>query len=697
MAVTVFEFDDFKLDCGRFELYRAGRSLKLERKPMELLILLATRNGRLVTRAEIAECLWDSGVFVDTEHGINTAVRKIRQALRDDIEQPRFLLTVTGKGYRFIGTVVEAEPPLDLPLVDGESECSSAEANNSEKNAVVSLTQAGSLLPKNFSAEIEPLREREPTRPRHSRLPVWLGGFGVAATVAFFIVTSLGAHGWRDRFLPAKPDIQSLAVLPLDNFSGDPAQNYLADGMTEELTTMLAKSSTLRIVSRTSAMQYKGARRPLRDIARELGVNGILEGSVERTGDRVHMTLQVIQAPTDTHVWAESYDRNANDVVALPMEAAQAIAKRLDSAVIQPASQRYISPEAHDAYLRGRYMWFSGENAKAGEYFKRSVELQPDYALGWTGVSLYYGAGAVDGDLSPEDALAQAEAAARKAVELDDSLPEGHQVLAACIFLHRWDWAAADREMDRAIELNPQLAEAYHFRAKMLNALNRGEEAIATEKKAQELSPFQRPFAMAYAYLLARQYDAAIKDARSKLEAQPEDPGLHWVLFETYRRTGDGKDAAEELEKAMLGMGNKAGAESVRRQYERGGYKEVTRAGLKYYEALSTKQYVSPVLLATRNADLGNREAALSLLEEGYRQHSPELLWIQNDPTFDFLHKDERYRAIIRGSGCRQLIEAEFPLVRVSLYHSSRCEMPVTILLLGGHTSRERNTSQESD
>jgi TolB-like protein/DNA-binding winged helix-turn-helix (wHTH) protein len=650
VAATVFEFDVFTLDCDRFELLRAGRSLKLERIPMELLILLARRNGHLVTRAEIAEHLWDKEVFVDTEHGINTAIRKIRQALRDDPEQSRFVQTVTGKGYRFIGSIVEVRSSVSAD----ESQLLSAAHNRRIGDAT-----AASASPDAFPIQ-EPVAdraelpsEREAQSSRKPRLQYWLAAAAVLALLV--VVIGLGARGVRDRSLDrvAKPKISSLAVLPLDNLSGDPAQDYFADGMTDELTTMLAKNSTLRIVSRTSVMQYKGAHRPLPEIARALGVDGILEGSVSRNGDKVHMTIQLIAAPSDTHVWAESYDRNANDVVSLPRQAAQTIAKRLNSAVLQPTSLRYVNPEAHDAYLRGRYIWYSGSNEEAGKYFRKATELQPDYALGWAGLAGYYGAGAIGGDLNPEDAIPQTEAAADKAIELDDSLPEAHLMLSGAMFL-KWDWARADQEIAHAIELNPSFAEAYHLRSKMDAALGRNEEAIESEKKAMELDPFQRPFAMGLAYFSVRQYDAAINDARQRLETQPEDASFHWILCESYRRKGELKEAAQEWEKIMLLLGDQGegiSAMTIRRAFEKGGYKAVLLQNVSYLKHKSATQYVSPVDIALQYAQLGRREETLALLEEGYRQRSPLLLWIQNDPAYDFLHGDERYRSIIKRIG----------------------------------------------
>ena len=646
MAAKVFQFGDFKLDCDRFELRRGERTVKLERKPMELLILLAAKNGDLLTRAEIVERLWDSEVFVDTEHGINTAVRKIREVLRDDPAQSRFVQTVTGKGYRFIAPVVEVPAPLPE-----ERRLSSEESRNRRVGDPPAAPAGPSAFPIQTPVSDEAKSSGEKDARRFSLSGRWIWLAVAAALGCLVVAISLGARSLRDRSLnrAAGPKISSLAVLPLDNLSGDPGQNYFADGMTDELTTMLAKNSTLRVVSRTSVMQYKGARRPLPEIARELGVDGILEGSVERTGDKVHMTIQLIQGPSDTHIWAESYDRDANDVVSLPREAAQTIAKKLNSVVVEQAPQRYVSPEAHDAYLRGRYLWFAGKNEEASKYFRKATELQPDYAPGWAGLSTYYGQGA-GGELYPKDAIANEVEAASKAVELDESLPWAHLSLGAAMFFS-WNWPRAEQEISRAIELDPNFGEAYHFRSKMLSAFGRNEEAIEAEKKAMELDPFERPFALAFTYFLARQYDAAINEARLRLETRPDDIILHWALWEAYRRKGAEKEAAQELEKSVLLQGWTNSAAAIHRQFERGGYKAVVVGQVDYYKKLSEKQYVSPLQRATYNAQLGRREETLALLEEGYQQHDPELLWIQNDPAYDFLHGDERYRSIIRRIG----------------------------------------------
>ena len=638
MPVTIVEFGEFRLDCDAFELWRAGRSIKLERKPMELLILLAKSEGSLITRTEVAQRLWGNEVFVDTEHGINTAIRKIRQSLHDDPEQPRFVQTVMGRGYRFIGPAVKVQP---APAVG---------------NGHISPVNGDVQEPAPFAASpttVSPVDtlSGNPAAPSRSHLRLWLA-VGVSVALLLLVVTlTLRAYLARQRRnLAATQNIRSLAVLPLDNLSGDPAQDYFADGMTDELITMLAKNSTLRITSRTSTMQYKGAHRPLREIAQALGVDGILEGSVERTDGKVHMTIQLIQADTDTHLWAESYDRDTKDVVTLPSEAAEAIAKRLNSAVaVKPA--RYVNPEAQDAYLHGRYLWFREQYEKSADYFRKATELQPDYALGWTGLADYYGAGVVDGYLDPRTALPAESAAARKAIALDDSLAQAHLSLAAAYWMSNWDPVRADQEAQRAIEIDPKFADAHHLRARFLSMLNRHPDAIEAQKKAMELDPFGRPWAIAYIYILARQYDAAITDGLQRLESMPNDATLHGILSWAYRCKGMHKETVQMLESYFLLSGDKQSAADVRRAFEQGGYEAVLHWEIAATELRSTKQYVSPVVMALLYAQLGQREKTLALLEEGYRQHSPQLLDIQNNSDFDFLHKDPRYCSLVQKIG----------------------------------------------
>ncbi len=643
MTGPIFELGEFTLDSGRFELSCKGRALALERKPMELLILLAERQGQLVSRSEIAERLWAREVFVDTEHGINTAVRKIRQALGDDPERPRFVQTVMGKGYRLVG-------PVTIRAAMAQTEQAPFVAANDNR-----ATSAGEFAAPLDQATDESIERPELDRDQRVRWRVrpglWLAVAGGVVTVAALLATLTNWRRMVERRLHPATNIRSIAVLPLENLSGDPGQEYFADGMTDELITMLARDSTLQIVSRTSVMQYKGARRPVGEIARALDVDGILEGSIARSSDQVHMTVQLIDADRDTHVWAESYVRNVRDSSSLPGEVAQTVARQLHQTVAPFAPARSIDPQAHDAYMRGRYLWFSFRYDEAAKYFRKATEVQPDYALGWAGLSACYSASTMDERHDPRTSLPQSDETAAKAMQLDPSLPEANLAMGAALFFHRWDWEGADQQIRRAIELDPRFAEAYHLRARILIALNRNAEAIEAQKKEMDLDPFARPWGLAYTLYLARQYDAAIDEARLRLESYPHDQSLLDLVAYSYHYKGMDKEAADGLVKESLDTGDPESAAAIRRAYQQGGYTAVVRWQLSKFEKLAQTQYLSPVALAGLHAQLGQRDQALALLEEAYRQRSPQVLWIQTDPAYDLLHSDERYRALIQKVG----------------------------------------------
>ncbi|HKO11300.1 MAG TPA: winged helix-turn-helix domain-containing protein, partial [Acidobacteriaceae bacterium] len=596
---SVMQIGEFQLDCGRFELRRDGHPLRVERKPMELLILLASREGQLVTREEIAQRLWSHEVFVDTEHGINTAIRKLRYCLRDDPEAPRYIQTVTGKGYRLVAPV--SVPPNVL-------------------QAATAPAEPPQLQPPNIVPAANTLEPEAPVSPPVERRPI---GIAIWLAVPLALVLAAGVfYGARllmQRHERAAVTIHSLAVLPLDNLSGDPKQDYFADGMTDELTTMLARNSTLRIVSRTSVMQYKKARRPLREIARALGADGIVEGSVARSGGRVHMNLQLIHAAADAHLWADSYDRDADDL-ALPDEAAQAIAKRLHSSAFVTVPVRYVNPAAHDAYLQGKYLWFSNGMGDSGKYFQKAIEIQPDYAMGWAWLSMYYGGATVAGLLDPRIGMDPMEHSAGRAMQLDPNLAESHQAMAAALAFHRWEFAAADQEILRAISLDPHNAESYLLRSKILIILNRHAEAIDSAKKGMEINPFQKPMELLYFYLSARRYDDAIQEGELRLKDFPAHSTLLSLTTEAYRcrdmygaagnaKRRDTSDIAT-FSFACGGLsigfatrlheaaGDPQSAAALRRAYQQAGLHGTVRWQLARREKRSKSSYVSPVELA---------------------------------------------------------------------------------------------------
>lgn len=619
MPLHCYRFGDFELDCARFELRRNGTPLKLERIPMELLILLAEKGGNVATRQEISERLWGKAVFVDTEHGINTAIRKVRSALHEDADRPHFVQTVPGKGYRFV-----------------------AELKNNGSNGTGAV-------------QAMPVAESPPTPSLPVKRRQWRHA-AIAATALFLlagIALTLNLAGVRDRvFARKQPDlIRSIAVLPLANLSGDPTQDYFADGMTDELITALAKDRSLRVVSRTSAMRFKGVVRPLPEIARELGVDGIVEGSVVRSPTRLHMTLQLIRASNDTHVWAESYDREISGAFSLTDEMAHAIFQQLKSVPPSPLPLRYISPEAHDAFLRGRYEWFSAHNLGSAKYFRKAIEIQPGYAAAWSGLATSYSGAAVVGELKPQEAWPQAEAATARALELDDLLPDAHNANAANFLFYRWDFVRAEQESARAVELGPSFAEAYHLRSYTLNALNRTDEALEAQRRATELDPFAREWALGVELCRLRRFDEAAEEARIRIAARPNDATAHYLLSEVYRFQGKNKESAEELKQSLTSGGDQAGAIAVRLAYKRGGFRAVQELGLADLKKKAAQQYVPPISFAYIYARLRMKEEAIHYLQLAYDEHSPRLIHLQYEPDFDFLHSDERYREMVRKVG----------------------------------------------
>jgi len=650
MSESQYKFAEFQLDCASFELRRQGRSHKserisLERIPMELLILLLERQGSVVTRQEIVDRLWGKDVFVDTEHGINTAIRKIRQALKDDPESPRFVHTVSGKGYRFVAekngdpphaTAVAAMPPEapqpmfgqppTLPALSPVEGTGGAEISRRSRDASDVAT-----------VEITPSQ----TKP-------------AIAAVALSLITAAALT----LVLPGRifrtnqaAQIHSLAVIPLANLSGEPAQDYFADGMTDELITALAKNRTLRVVSRTSAMQYKGVNRPVRDIARELGVDGILEGSVSRNANRVHMTVQLIYALTDTHVWAESYDRDISQASSLPEELSQTIAKEVRVATSPAPPQRYINPEAHDAYLHGRYFWLTHNVPQTLPYFQKAIQLQPDYAAAWSGLADTYGLAGMTGDLQPRDAMAKSEAAARKALELDHSLPEVHTSMCVWYTYYGWDLARAEAECRRGLELNPNYPELHHIYASLLLSQNRSVEALVEEKRYRELDPLGRSWDLGEFYLDMRQYDAAIAELTLQSNSHRYEDRVFFYLSQAYWLKGMYKESEQTLEKFLQAEHRTDDAAAAHKAWEQGGEKLLAQWKVNNLKAQARHHYIPNYEIACTIAGTGEKGETLEYLEAAYRDHSPNLIDLQGEPMFDFLHSDPRYQSLVKKIG----------------------------------------------
>jgi len=458
--------------------------------------------------------------------------------------------------------------------------------------------------------------------------------------------------------------LNSIAVLPLENLSGDPAQEYFADGMTEALIADLAQISALRVISRTSVMQYKGANKPLPEIAKALNVDAVVEGSVQRVGERVKITAQLIEAATDRHLWAKSYERELRDILALQSEVARAIANEIQIK-LTPQEQtrltntRQVNPEAHQAYLKGRFYWnkFTAEGFKKSiDYFHQALEKDPAYALAYAGLADAYNILAVASHLPPKEVMPKAKAAAIKALELDETLAEAHVSLGIFKLFYDWDWMGAEREFKRAIELNPNNPDAHHFYGHYLEAMGQMDEAIAVTKRALELDPLSLSInaELGFAYYWSRQYDEAIAQYRKTLEMDPNFVFASWAIGQAYEQKGMYEAAIAELNKARPLSGDwQCIVAELGCAYARSGQKTKAQQVLDELKARAMREFIDPGLIAFIYIDLGETDQAFTWLEKVYEERSSWIAFLQVEPKFDRLRSDPRFSALLKKVGLR--------------------------------------------
>jgi TolB-like protein/DNA-binding winged helix-turn-helix (wHTH) protein/tetratricopeptide (TPR) repeat protein len=661
MNATKLKFGDFELDVAGYELSRCGHPTKLERIPMELLLLLVERRGQLVTRDEILQKLWGKEVFLDVDNSINTAMSKIRVVLKDDPEDPAFIRTVPGKGYRFIApiTVLPVGKDTSTQPAAQEYSCGSgfiAPVRDATPTAVVAVADGPSLaseLPSNGG-----------------RWWLWPSIVGV------FLAAALATWSWRDslrRIMSPSPPpaIRSLAVLPLENLTADASQEYFADGMTDALITDLAQIGTLRVISRTSIMRYKGMRKPLPDIARELGVDGIVEGTVVQSGNRVRITSQLIYAPADQHLWARSYEREIGDVVTLQGEIAQAIAEEVRAAVT-PEQRSHLakhptdSPEAYQLYLRGRYFWNQRTplgTKKSIEFFQQATEKDPRFALAYAGLADAYNFSNILGVLAPIESSPQAKTAANQALLLDPQLAEAHTALGLVKSHYDFDFPGAQREFLKAIELNPNYANAHLFYAgAYLTPMARHEEAIAEMKKAVELDPLSLPLnnMMGNTYLWAGDYEKSLQQFQRTIELDPTFPLVHFFFANLLSEMGRYEEAIQENQRGVLLLGvsaeqASASASEFRKALHTGGSKgywqknldvtlrEHKQAGTAYFAAIG---------LAGAYARVDDKENAFRWLEKSYQEREGgSITLLRWQPDFKSLRADPRFAELLKRMG----------------------------------------------
>jgi TolB-like protein/DNA-binding winged helix-turn-helix (wHTH) protein/Tfp pilus assembly protein PilF len=619
-VTRTLRFDVFELNVRAGELRKRGVKLHLRGQPLQVLAILVERAGDVVTREELQSQIWPADTFVDFDHSIHNAVARIREVLGDSVEKPRYIETLPRRGYRYIG-----------PVEDSQTLRLGTETGDHTSQPVTLVTP-----PK-----------------RKTNLVLVLGALFTLGLVAWTTTW----HYLHAR--AAVPPIHSLAVLPLDNLSGDPSEEFFADGMTDQLITDLARVGSLRVISRTSVMRYKGAKKGLPEIARELNVDAIVEGSVVRSGQRVRVTAQLLQAPTDQHLWAETYDRDLDDILKLQGEVADAIAQQV-RAQLTPNQQsqlrvaHVVNPAAYDDYLRGR-LYFTNEFTKpdslrkAKRYFEDAIQKDPNFALAYAGLADTYVFLAYAGALQKDLAYRSAKNALSKALQLDDSIGEAHDTLGALSSFFDWDWETADREFNRAIALAPSYSCAHEDRAIFLALVGRRAEALAEIAKIDQLDyGFSAAHTESVTYYELRDYSSLIDSSRRALLFDPKDWFQHYTLGVGYEGTGKLQEAIAEYQKAIeTSSGSQDPTVALAHAYAAVGKKAEAEKILRDLES-NSKATASPYTVATIYAGLGENDKALESLEKARSEKSFQILSLKSDLLLDTLRTDPRFQNLLR-------------------------------------------------
>jgi TolB-like protein/DNA-binding winged helix-turn-helix (wHTH) protein/Flp pilus assembly protein TadD len=629
-------FSVFELNVSAGELRKNGLRIRLQEQPIRVLTMLVERPGDVVTREELQQRLWPADTFVDFDHGLNKAINKIRDALGDSAESPRFIETVPRRGYRFLA---EVKP------VNGTAVTSSASAIASQALTATPDPIGGSDAP-----------SQAVNRPARWKIPI----------VALLVIVTLFVVWKYHAFTSARsPVIRSLAVLPIESLSNEPSQDYFADGITEQLISDLGQISALRVISRTSAMTYKNAHKPLPQIARELKVDAVIEGTVFHSGDQVRITAQLIDASSDKNLWSQSYEGAVKDTLALQSRVAQAIADQIrvnlneqEQAALKNA--KVVNPQAYESYLKGRFFWNkrTADGLKVAlAYFNQAIDEDPKYAPAYSGLSDTY---ALLGDwqyavMTPKEALPKAKAAANNAIALDNSLGEAHNSLAFCLDGFDWDFNAGEKEFQQALKLNPGYATAHHWYAQHLALVNRYDEAIAEMKKAESLDPLSLIIQsdLAELLVLAHAYDESIAQSQKAIEMDPNFAMAHNQLAQAYLQKHMLEPAVAQLQTAVqLSNGSPTCVANLGRAYAASGKKSEALQQLNELKSHSNATYSHGSEIATVYAALGDSNQAILWLEKAYEERfNPGVLL---RPGFDPLRPDPRFQDIVRRVGLPQ-------------------------------------------
>jgi TolB-like protein/DNA-binding winged helix-turn-helix (wHTH) protein/Tfp pilus assembly protein PilF len=641
-SARIVRFGVFEVDLSAAELRKNGLRLKLPEQPFQILTMLLERPGEIITRDDLRNRLWRTDTFVDFDHGLNNAVMRLREVLGDSSDNPRFVETIPRRGYRFLAHVDESFPAT-----------AARGSTDAGTNQIVVPAAAGQPP----SPAVLPAGNRQTVKKRRIEIAI-LAGLVAAALITVALAARYFATRNTNIGLGVKQST-SLVVLPLENLSGDQEQDYFADGMTDELIANLAKIRSLRVVSRSTAMAYKHTRKPLSEIANELHVDAVVEGTVLRVDQRVRITAELVQVSTDHHLWAETYESQIGDVLALQNRVSSAIVNEIRINLSPQDRERLarnpaIAPEAYENYLKGRFYWNkrTDENLnKAISYFSQATAQDSRYALAYAGLSDCYSivGATIFGSMPVSEAAPKAREAARHALEIDPTLAEAETPLATLKFNYDWDWSGAEDDFQHAIQLNPSYATAYQRYSLFLMAMGRFQDGFNQINKARELDPLSISinFSLGWRLYLARQYDRAIAQLRNTLEMDPSYELPHLVLGQAYEEKRAFDLAIPELQKAVeLSHGTPLMVSALAHAYARGGRKEEAEKLLAQLERDAKTKYVSPYYFAIVYLGLGNNEQAMNWLEKAFADRSNGLVFMRVEPELDPVRSNPRFLAL---------------------------------------------------
>jgi TolB-like protein/DNA-binding winged helix-turn-helix (wHTH) protein len=648
-------FGPHTLDLRSGELRKFGTRVKMGEQTFQILRALLETPGELVTREELRAKIWAGDTFVDFDHGLNSAVQRLRDCLSDSAEKPRWVETVPRRGYRFVGQVEWSDdaPPSEMLVEPGNGN----HVGTSGSDVPASRSLDAPEIPR--STGVGQIAPRTLTK----RTKVWIFALVIVLVLAVITLLSLGKMRGRLVERGTPPSIQSIAVLPLANLSSDASQDFLADGMTEELITDLGKIAALRVISRTSVMRYKGTTKPLSEIAHELNVDAIVEGTVAKSNTRLRITANLVQASPEKHLWAESYEREIGDALTVQGEIARAVAQQIQVKLTQReqnllAVARPFNPEAQDLYLRGMYVFRAGtaeSYKKAIDYFQQAIQKDPNYAAAYAGLADVYG-NWVPGMNRPRDRMPKAKEFALKALQLDNTMADPHSVLGYVELFYDWDWSAAEEQYRLTMALSPNNAWAHEWHARGLAVQGRTEEAIREANQVIALSP--SPLTWDYpiwVYFLARRNDLALARARELLEVAPDFVWGHFEMAQIYEQQGLLKEGAQESLKAdeLFGTDPHKVAQ-LKKALAKSGAQGYWKQTLENYRESAKSDYVPSVMVAEACVRVGDKNSAFEWLERGFEERDDLMINLQAEPAFESLRSDPRFQNLVRRVGIPQ-------------------------------------------